>query len=194
MQETEDGFKAELGLRPGDSVRIPLGQGLREVRIKFVGLRDGDEKKMKGWKKRWQKRLCRVLCDVCQGDGNLDMTKISDRFFKLTKTGDRFIKVKVDADETFVRKYLEGHEIRFKVELRTRGSRVMVINYGIILRSSRYRRSFSDEYFAIPREELLPKYRQHKHGQCMTGTGPVAWAEILGYLDNVARTRNSSYQ
>lgn len=194
MRETEDGFKAELGLRPGDSVRIPLGQGLREVRIKFVGLRDGDEKKMKGWKKRWQKRLCRVLYDVCQGDGNLDMTKISDRFFKLTKTGDRFIKVKVDADETFVRKYLDGHEIRFKVELRTRGSRVMVINYGIILRSSRYRRSFSDEYFAIPREELLPKYRQHKHGQCMTGTGPVAWAKILGYLDNVARTHNSSYQ
>ena len=65
------------------------------------------------------------------------MTKVSKRFFKLTKMGDRFIKVKVDANEAFVRRYLEGHEIRFKVELRTRGTRVMVINYGIILRGSR---------------------------------------------------------
>ena len=64
VEETDDGFKAELGLRPGDSVRIPMGEGFREVRIKFVGLRDGDLKKTKGLKKRWQKRLCRVLCDV----------------------------------------------------------------------------------------------------------------------------------
>lgn len=194
MEETDDGFKAELGLRPGDSVRVPLGEGFREVRVKFVGLRDGNQKKPKGWKKRWQKRLCQVLCGICEGEGYLDMTMVSKRFFKLTKMGDRFIKVKVDADETFVRKHLEGHEIRFKVELRTHGTKVMVINYGIILRSSRTRRSFSDEYFSIPHEELLPRYRQHHHGHCMTGSGPVAWAKILGYYDNMAaRVSNSSH-
>lgn len=194
VEETEDGFKAELGLRPGDSVRIPLGQGFREVRIKFVGLRDGDLKKSKSSKKHWQKRLCRVLCGMCEGEGYLDMTTVSKRFFKLTKMGDRFVKVKVDADEGFVRRHLEGREVRFKVELRTRGTRVMVINYGIILRSSRHRRAFSDKYFKIPHEELFPRYHQHQHGQCMTGSGPVAWAKILGYYDNMAaRTSNSSY-
>lgn len=194
VEETEDGFKAELGLRPGDSVRIPLGQGFREVRIKFVGLRDGDIKKSKKWKKHWQKRLCRVLCGVCEGEGYLDMTMVSKRFFKLTKMGDRFIKVKVDADESFVRRHLEGREIRFKVELRTRGARDMVISYGIILRSSRHRRAFSDKYFRIPHEELFPRYRQPQHGQCMSGSGPVAWAKILGYYDNMAaRTSKSSY-
>ena len=194
MEETDNGFKAELGLRPGDSVRIPLGEGFREVRIKFVGLRDGDWKKGKNGKKHWQKRLCRVLCDLCEAEGYVDMTMVSKRFFKLTKTGDRFIKVKVDADETFVRRHLEGREIRFKVELRTRGTRAMVINYGIILRSKRHRRAFSDRYFRIPHEELFPRYRQHQHGQCMTGSGPVAWVKILGYFDNIAaRTSNSSY-
>lgn len=194
VEETEDGYKAELGLRPGDSVRIPLGQGFREVRIKFVGLRDGDMKKTKNWKKHWQKRLCRVLCGVCEGEGYLDMTMVSKRFFKLTKMGDRYIKVKVNADESFVRRHLEGREIRFKVELRTRGTQDMIINYGIILKSSRNRRAFSDEYFTIPHEELFPKYRQSQHGQCMSGSGPVAWTKILGYYDNMAaRTSKSGY-
>lgn len=194
VEETDDGFKAELGLRPGDSVRIPMGEGFREVRIKFVGLRDGDLKKTKGFKKRWQKRLCRVLCDVCEGEAYLDMTMVNKRFFKLTRMGDRFIKVQVDVDESFVRKHLEGQEIRFKIELRTRGSKVMVLNYGIVLRSSRSRRSFLEQYFAVPHEELFPRYRQHKHGQCLTGSGPVAWAKILGYYDNMAAVQsNSSY-
>ena len=192
VEETDDGFKAELGLHPGDSVRIPLGEGFREVRIKFVGLRDGERKKIKSWKKRWQKRLCRVLCNVCEGEGFHDMTTVNKRFFKLTKMGDRFIKVQVDVDETFVRRHLEGHEVRFKVELRTRGSNVMVLNYGIMLRSSRRRRSFSDKYFTIPHEELFPRYRQHQHGQCKTGPGPVAWAKVLGYYDNIAAERSNS--
>ena len=110
------------------------------------------------------------------------MTMVNKRFFKLTRMGDRFIKVQVDVDESFVRKHLEGQEIRFKIELRTRGSKVMVLNYGIVLRSGRSRRSFPDQYFAIPNEELFPRYRQHKHGQCLTGSGPVAWAKILGLL------------
>ncbi|XP_068740612.1 uncharacterized protein [Montipora capricornis] len=193
-QATDDGLRAELGLRPGDSVRIPLGQGFREVRIKFVGFRDGQRKKTKNWKRRWQRRLCRVLCNVCEGEGYLDLTTVNKRFFKLTKIGDRFIKVQVDVDESFVRRHLEGHEIRFKVELRTRRSTVMVLNYGIILGSSRIRRSFSDKYFTLPREELLPRYRQHHYGKCMTGSGPVAWAKILGYYDNIAASAlNSSY-
>ena len=133
-----------------------------------------------------------MLCGVCEGEGYLDMTMVSKRFFKLTKMGDRFIKVKVDADESFVRRHLEGREIRFKVELRTRGARDMIINYGIILGSNRNRRAFSDEYFRIPHEELFPRYRQSHHGQCMSGSGPVAWAKILGYYDNVAaKTSNS---
>lgn len=194
VEETEDGFKAELGLQPGDSVRIPLGEGFRDVRVKFVGLRDGDWIKAKSGKKRWQKRLCRVLSDLCDSDGNVDISMVSKRFFKLTKTGDRFIKVKVDADENFVRRNLGGREIRFKVELRTRGTQTMVINYGIILKNRRHRRAFSNKHFGIPHEELLPKYRQHHHSQCTTGSGPVAWTKILGYFNNMAaRTHNSSY-
>ena len=194
VQSTHDGLKAELGLRPGDSVRIPLGEGFREVRVKFVGFRNGDRKKSKGWRKRWQRRLCRVLSDVCEGESYLDLSTVNKRFFKITKMGDRFVKVQVDLNEAFVRRHLEGHEIRFKVELRTHGSKVMTLNYGIMLGNSRSRRSFSENISTLPREELLPRYRQHQHGQCMTGSGPVAWAKILGYYDNTAaRALNSSY-
>lgn len=194
VQSTHDGSKAELGLRPGDSVRIPLGEGFREVRVKFVGFRNGDRKKSKSWRKRWQRRLCRVLSDVCKGESYLDLSTVHKRFFKVTRMGDRFVKVQVDLNEAFVRRHLEGHEIRFKVELRTHGSKVMTLNYGIMLRNSRNRRSFSENISTLPHEELLPRYRQHKHGQCMTGSGPVAWAKILGYYDSAAaRELNSSY-
>lgn len=104
------------------------------------------------------------------------------------------MKVQVDLNEAFVRRHLEGHEIRFKVELRTHGSKVMTLNYGIMLGNSRNRRSFSENISSLPHEELLPRYRQHKHGQCMTGSGPVAWAKILGYYDSAAaKSLNSSY-
>ena len=120
------------------------------------------------------------------------MTKIKKRFFKLTKMGDHFIKVKVDADEIFVNRHLEGREIHFRVELRTHGSRVMVINYGIVLGGRRHRRSSQENCYSIPHEELLPRYRQHQRGQCMTGSGPLAWATILGYYQNMLSRRFDS--
>lgn len=181
-------FDAEVGLRPGDSVRLPLGNGFSFVRIKFVGFRNRHLNRNRAWRRRWQKRLCRVLCDICDGDSQ--NVKRDSKFFKVTSMGERYVKIKTDPDERFVRRHLQGHEIRFQVQLLKRQSRsAIVINYGIILRSHQTRRgrAINSQHFSVPHEEWFPNYKQHQHGQCMTGSGPVAWAMMLGYYDNLAR-------
>ena len=183
------GLDAEFGLRPGDMVRIPLGSGFADVRIEFAGFKSRALDRNRAWRNRWQKRLCRVLSDVC--DGARQSVRRNSKFFKRTSAGDRYIKIKVHPDEHFVRKQLQGHEVRFQVKLYGRQSRAAIaINYGIMLKSHQLRRGRSvkhEQYFDVPHEEFFPDYTQHHNGQCMTGSGPVAWAMVLGYYDNLVR-------
>lgn len=180
-------FEAELGLRPGESIRIPIGRGFRGVRVKFIGFGHRRGKKRRGWSKRWQKRLCRVLCDLCEEDEWGGNTRVKPKYLKMSKMGERYLQVRINSNDRFVRKQLHGQEIRFRVELKLSKYKYIVIHYGIILKS-RHRgpRAVQLHEHSIPHREWVPDYVQHKHGQCWTGSGPVAWAILLGYYDNLA--------
>lgn len=103
--------------------------------------------------------------------------------------GDRYIKLQIKSDSRYVRRQLQGQEIRFRIEIRTNRKKAIIVNYGIILKTSRQGRSIHqkrENEYNITKLHLFPSYKQHRHGQCWTGSGAVAWGMVLGYMDNRA--------
>ncbi|XP_031572628.1 uncharacterized protein LOC116306677 isoform X2 [Actinia tenebrosa] len=196
VTEEDDEMEAELAVRPGEVLKVPLIGKSCQVRIKFSGFgqikRHG--RKRKTWLNRWQKRLCRVLSDPCEGS---DMTRVKWRYIKNTKMGDRYIGLQIVSSSQYVRKQLQGQEIRFRIEVEMNNRKTLVVNYGIMLRHSRRGRSVEGgdvNHYSIPHRHLFPDYKQHQHGLCMTGSGAVAWGMVLGYMDNLAyRVPESGY-
>lgn len=182
-----DSLEAELGLRPGQSVRIPIGYDFQGVRVKFVGFGYRRGKKRNGWLKRWQKRVCRVLCDLCEEDEWGDSTRVKPKFLKRTNMGDNYLHIKIHSDDHFVRRLLHGQNIRFRVELKLGRNTYIVVQYGIILKS-RHRgpRDVQLNEYNVPYQDWIPDYRQYKLSQCLTGSGPLAWTTLFGYYDNLA--------
>lgn len=186
--DDDDDIVEELGIKPGEMFQIPLGSEnfpKGQCRIKFIGLRNtkGHGKKRKSWSNRWQRRLCRVLDNACEGS---DLTLVKQRYVKQTVMGDRYVKLQIRADSRYVRRQLQDQEVRFRIEIRTNRKKTVVIHYGIILKNSRTGRSIRNPgNYSIFHEELFPSYKQHHNGQCLTGSGAVAWGMVLGYMDNV---------
>ncbi|EDO36202.1 predicted protein [Nematostella vectensis] len=174
--------ETELGLRPGEIVRLPIGRHLNEVYIRFSGFSKMSRHPSRKSTSRWQRRLCRVLCDACEGS---DYTRVKRKYVKKTRLGDRYIKLRIESDSRFVRKQLQGQEIRFRIEVMTGRLKIVVVNYGIVLKSSRHPRSVATELYKIPRPELFPDFQHFSRGTCAAGCGAAAWAMILGYYGNM---------
>lgn len=182
----------ELGIKPGDMFKIPLGPGSHNegkypCRIRFAGLRNAKGhggKRKTSWQNRWQRRLCKVLDNACEGN---DFTHVKERYFKQTTMGDRYVRLQIKADSRYVRRQLQGQEVRFRIEIRTSRKKAIIVNYGIILKSSRQGRSTKESTnFGILYPHLFPSYKEHHHDHCWTGSGAVAWGMVFGYMDNLA--------
>lgn len=186
--DDDDEMEAELAHRPGEVLKVPLLGKSCQIRIRFAGFgqtkRHG--RKRKTWLNRWQKRLCRVLSNPCEGS---DMTRVKWRYVKNTKMGDRYVGLQIVSDSQYVRRQLQGQEIRFRIEVEMKGGKTLVVNCGIMLKQSRRGRSIEGghvNHYSIPHRHWFPDYKQHRHGLCMTGSGAVAWGMVLGYMDNLA--------
>ena len=117
------------------------------------------------------------------------MTKVKWRYVKNTKMGDRYIGLQIVSNSRYVRRQLQGQEIRFRIEVQMKNGKTLVVNYGIMLKHNRRGRSLQVghvNHFSIPHRHWFPDYKQHRHGLCMTGSGAVAWGMVLGYMDHIA--------
>lgn len=194
--DDDDEMEAELVVRPGEVLKVPLMGKSLQIRVKFSGFghtkRHG--KKRKTWmRNRWQRKLCRVLRNPCEGS---DMTRVKWRYVKHTKMGDRYIGLQIVSNSQYVRRQLQGQEIRFRIEVEMKGGKTLVVSYGIMLKHSRRGRSAEggNVIYKIPHRHWFPNYKQHRHGLCMTGSGAVAWGMVLGYMENLAhRDPQSGY-
>ncbi len=189
LTSTEQAFE-ETVIDAGQRVIVALGDesDLKGVFIKYIG--SGDEDDAIGI----QNTLCDVL-EVCDTDGT-------------GKVDEDKLQTDPDTDELFLEfvfpesamAQFNSEDVDFSVEIHTIDGNVMIRRYAVEMakrRQKRYKeyKSWSSfPYYSIPDESYFPDhYRQHTHGKCAVGCGPVAWAMIFGYLDRRSHFKSSTY-
>lgn len=170
---------AEESLRPGQVVKLALGQNLKGVQIS-IHFKGTAGKKSKVQPGEWQKRLCAVLPNVCLGatsdvDSQLLISQLANGISILT--------FRVDEDKERVRKVLDDTDIQFSIDIKAPDGQITRKHYGLDVKPCRKRRWSPWYYYSIPKEWLLPNYNQHSCCGCYSGCGPVAWAQIFAYYD-----------
>ncbi|XP_068683974.1 uncharacterized protein [Montipora foliosa] len=180
---------AEEALRPGSSVKVALGNRFSRVSIRVTGTgrnTSGDDEPLE----EWQRRLCQVLDRVCLNVSK----KINKEAIEVAPNGISYVKLSVSADKDRVRKILQNAEVEFMIEFHVSedGRHLLVRKrFAIDLSPSRKRRWSTWITFSVPEEKRFPDYNQHSCCGCMSGCGPVAWAQIFAYYDRLAHASPS---
>lgn len=181
---------AEEALRPGSSVKVALGNRFSRVSIRVTGTGrnssdDGEPLE------EWQRRLCQVLDRVCLNGSK----KINKEAIEEAPNGISYIKLSVSDDKDGVRKILQNTEVEFVIEFHVSeyGRHLLVRKrFAIDLSTNRKRRWSRWFSFSVPQEWRFPDYNQHRCCGCLSGCGPVAWAQIFAYYDRLAHFWSSS--
>ena len=168
----------EEPLTPGSIAKVALGEGFRSVRI-FVT----NYEKRGG---QWQKRLCKVLVDICLQEEN---TKVNLSVIAKTANHIAYIRLVVRGNLKYVGNALQWKELGFFIEFMSRKSERIRRHFVIDLHRKRSQRSPSGgNKGSISYESEFPDYDQHKCcGGCYSGCGPVAWAQVFGYFDRISK-------
>ena len=173
------GIKEEA-LFPGSVMKLALGERFKSV---GVYVRNIDNSRMRlSSRSEWQQRLCKVLVDVCMTEGS---TKVNPIAIMETPNHLSYMKLEIRGNRTLVGNILEWREIGFVVEIKGRKNEVIKKNFAINLQSKRSRRSITTG--SINSEHDFPDYDQHDCCGCKSGCSPVAWAQVFGYYDRLAR-------
>ena len=191
----------EEALSPNSIVKVALGEHFRSVDLHITN--SGDSRLRAGSKSEWQRRLCKVLVDVCMPDGG---TKVNPSAIQKTPNHLFYLKLEVHGNRTFVGNILQWKEIGFVVEIRGRKTEVVRKHFAMDLHSKRSRRTAWNPTgggyrgsggspgnlvaVSIPFEHELPDYNQHRCcGGCLSGCSPVAWAQVFAYYDRLGSYR-----
>ena len=196
----KDESAGEEALSPNSIVKVALGEHFRSVDLHITN--SGDSSLRAGSKSEWQRRLCKVLVDVCMPDGG---TKVNPSAIRETPNHLFYLKLEVQGNRTFVGNILQWKEIGFVVEIRGRKTKVVRKHFAMDLHSKRSRRSAWNPTgggyrgsggrpgyvvpVSIPYEHELPDYNQHKCCGCVSGCSPVAWAQVFAYYDRLGSYR-----
>ncbi len=130
----------------------------------------------------WQRKLCKVLVDVCLPDGSI---KINPSAIKDAPNHVLFLKLEVNGNRMFVGNVLQWREIGFVVEIKGLKNEVIKEHFAINLHSKRFRRCTTKGSISL--ESEFPDYDQHMCcGGCYSGCSPVDWAQVFGYFDRRA--------
>ncbi|XP_070578700.1 uncharacterized protein [Ptychodera flava] len=193
---------AEQALRPGEAVRVAIGEEYESILVTAVPHQPSTE----GDLPTAQEVLCtKLLVDLCHEDGKVNREKIH--------TGDNgipFIVIALSDDNVMIKEALHSNELSFRVEIKLKSGKLFVRRFGILLegwagvsdgngeqdgpgdrqrsRRSRWTEVHWSEYkvYEIDKEYLFPRYWQTTHNGCQTGSAAVAWAMVFGYFDRLA--------
>ena len=168
----------EESLTPGSIAKVALGEGFRSVRI-FVT----NYEKRGG---QWQKRLCKVLVDICLQEEN---TKVNLSVIAKTANHIAYIRLVVRGNWKYVGNALQWKELGFFIEIMSQKSERIRKHFVIDLHRKRSQRSLSGGNKGSVRfESEFPDYNQHMCcGGCYSGCSPVAWAQVFGYFDRISK-------
>ena len=171
----------EEALFPGSVIKLALGERFRSVGVYIRNI--GNSRTRPSSRSEWQRRLCKVLVDICMPE---ESTKVNPIAIMETPNHLSYMKLEVRGNWTLVGNILEWREIGFVVEIKGRKNEVIKKNFAINLQSKRSRRSITTG--SIAAEHDFPDYDQHDCcGGCKSGCGPVAWAQVFGYFDRRAK-------
>ncbi len=171
----------EEALSPGSIMKLALGERFKSVDLYIAN--SGDSRMRPSSRTAWQRKLCKVLVDVCLPDGS---TKINPSAIKEAPNHLLYLKLEVNGNRTLIGNVLQWREIGFVVEIKGLKNEVIRKHFAINLRSKRFQRSSSKR--STVAEYDFPDYDQHICcGGCYSGCSPVAWAQVFGYYDRRAR-------
>lgn len=181
----------EEGISPGSIVRVALGEHFKSVHVYVTSYGNASPHLSRS---NWQEKLCKVLVDVCLQEGK---PKINPSAIKKTPNNLFYLKLEVHSNEKFVRTVLQGREMGFLVEIKGLKNEVIKKLFAINLHSKRLKRSAGGGTpckGSVCSEADFPDYNQHICcGGCHSGCAPVAWAQVFGYYDRRAASRNSIF-
>ena len=139
-----------------------------------------------------------AFCEILDGiTCNSDSTEIAPDVEKTSVSGLKYFAVTLNETlsrlQTLFRR--RGIGIVFTAYY-TQPDQTLTLRYGLDLasRPKRGLRTRTTSFFRVPYEwRLFPDYGQFRTAEdCPVGSGPVAWAMVLGYLDRVGHYRPSS--
>lgn len=182
----------EEALSPGSVVKVALGENIKSLNICVTSFgKHGINRVLKSTKATWQRKLCKVLVDVCL-DGT---SKVNLSAVKKTPNNVAYLKLEIHGNPAFVKRTL-GHEVGFQIRIQMYNHPLAIKHYAINLQSKRIGRSLQiNGNKKIPGADYdMPDYNQHKCcGNCYSGCGPVAWAQVFGYYDRRASSFSSIF-
>ncbi|XP_068707223.1 uncharacterized protein [Montipora foliosa] len=167
-------------LFPGSEVKVALGEDFESVDVYITNY--GERSNRTFSKSKWQEKLCKVLVEVCLNGS----TKVNPSAFRKMPNNLLYLRLEIHGNRKFVKKVLEGRELRFVIRIKTHRGEVIMKHYAINLSSKRYRRiPAGSGNREVPGEDSdMPDYDQHICcGGCYSGCSPVAWAQVFGYYD-----------
>lgn len=136
----------------------------------------------------WQKRLCRVLVNVC----SKDLTTVNKLLFVSARNGISYFALSVHQDHLTVKKLLMNTDVSFSIQVTLNNGNVVEKRFGIETNyTSRTKRWSPYSYWNIYSPHLFRDYNQHSCCGCYSGCGPVAWAQIFAYYDRLAHASSS---
>ncbi|KAL9986486.1 hypothetical protein ACROYT_G000641 [Oculina patagonica] len=105
----------EEALSPGSIVKLALGERFKSVNVYRANSGHGGSRMRPSSRATWQRKLCKVLVDVCLPDGRI---KINPSAIKEATNHLLFLKLEVNGNRTFVGNVLQWREIGFVVEIK----------------------------------------------------------------------------
>lgn len=195
LTKGEKSVKKEIDekvLMPGSIVKVALGERARSVSVYITN--DVNTRMRPKSRSDWQRKLCKVLVDVCLLNGS---SKVNPSAIKETTNHLSYLQLEVHGNRTFVGNTLQWREIGFVIEIKGRENELVKKYFAINLHSQRFRRSSCSKFCtgSVSGESSnFPDYNQHRCcGDCWSGCSPVAWAQVFGYYDRLAHRFYSSY-
>lgn len=179
----------EEALSPGSVVKVALGEEFKSVKVYITSYgksRHSNRIIHPKLKSKWQRKLCKVLVDVCI-EGS---SKVNSSVLMKTPNNLFYLKLEINGNLKFVKKELEGREVGFVISIQTEHDLIMK-HFAINLHSKRFGRSppGSGNKKIAGSDYDMPDYNQHICcGNCYSGCSPVAWAQVFGYYDRRARS------
>ena len=136
----------EETLYSGSVVKLAIHENRFPLRVSFRSLGPN----YVSFHPRWQERLCRVLCKLCQDGGPL----INTDLIKRTENGVLYLTFKVMQNHKLALRLFNGQDVGFAI---LQGKRVLK-NYAIKLKGSRRRRSYPSKHsYSLGRKRVRVK-------------------------------------
>lgn len=179
-------------LSPGSVAKVAIGEHFQSAYMYITSKRGLDLKS----RIKFHNRLCKVLIGVCL-KGTF---KVNPLAVKKTPNNLFYLKLEVHGDLKFVKKVLEGRELAFDIRIPISPNQVIIKHFAINLQSERVGRDYISRIIEVPgADSEFPDYDQWlccaltPSDRCLSGCVPVAWAEIMGYLDRRASPKSPVY-